>query len=265
MPDAPNALAALTAAGVPNFRTPEACGDVVAAAFARRKPRATAAVPHATGHGRLLNELDAYAQLDRVGIAHAPCVAADAKSGAPAHAIAYPVAVKILSDTIAHKTDAGGVVLGVQNEHDLASAIADIRKNVERHVPGTTADRVLVQQMIKGLGEVLIGYRIDGQVGPIVMLAAGGVLTEIYRDRSLRLAPVDLATAQEMIGEVKVLQALTGYRGKPRGDLDALAHAIVALSRFAVISDPVVLEAEINPLMVMQHGIIAVDALVRLA
>ncbi len=87
--------------------------------------------------------------------------------------------------------------------------------------------------MIAGLGEVLIGYRVDRDVGPLVLVAAGGVLTEIERDRSLRLAPVDLATAHEMIAEVRGLKAFAGYRGRPRGDLDALAHAIVALSQLA--------------------------------
>jgi hypothetical protein len=98
------------------------------------------------------------------------------------------------------------------------------------------------------------------------MIAAGGVLAEIYRDRSLRLAPVDLATAHEMIGEVTALKALAGYRGKPKGDLDAVAKALVALSRLAVSDRPAVLEAEINPLMVQPkgQGVVAVDALVRL-
>jgi succinyl-CoA synthetase beta subunit len=121
--------------------------------------------------------------------------------------------------------------------------------------------------MVEGTGEVLIGYRVDAQVGPLVMLAAGGVLTEIYRDRSLRLAPVDLDTAAEMISEVRALVALGGYRGKPAGDLDALARAIVALSQLAVIPDLNVAEAEINPLIVRRdgEGVTAVDALVRLA
>ena len=114
--------------------------------------------------------------------------------------------------------------------------------------------------------EVLVGYRVDRDVGPLVMVAAGGVLTEIYRDRSLRLAPVDLADAHAMIAEVKALKMLAGYRGKPAGDLDALARAIVALSRLAVMNDPVA-EAEINPLIVRPagEGVVAVDALVRLA
>jgi acetate---CoA ligase (ADP-forming) len=96
-----------------------------------------------------------------------------------------------------------------------------------------------------------------------VMLAAGGIYTEIYRDRSLRLAPVDLTTAREMIAEVRGLKALAGYRGKPAGDLDAVARAVVALSQLA--NDPTVREAEVNPLLVRADGVIAVDAVVRLA
>jgi acyl-CoA synthetase (NDP forming) len=120
--------------------------------------------------------------------------------------------------------------------------------------------------MVAGIGEVLIGYRSDADVGPLVMLATGGVLAEIHRDRSLRLAPVDLAEAQAMIGEVAALKALAGYRGKLPGDLDALAQALVALSRLA-LEDVAVAEAEINPLIVKAkgEGVVAVDALVRLA
>jgi succinyl-CoA synthetase beta subunit len=91
----------------------------------------------------------------------------------------------------------------------------------------------------------------------------GGIFTEIYRDRSLRLAPVDLTTAHEMIAQLRGLATLKGFRGKPEGDLDALARAIVALSRLA--DDPTVLEAEINPLIVRTLGVAAVDAVVRLA
>jgi hypothetical protein len=123
-----------------------------------------------------------------------------------------------------------------------------------------------VQPMVSGLGEVLIGYRVDRDVGPLVLVAAGGVFTEIYRDRSLRLAPVDLTTAHEMIAQVRGLAPLTGYRGLPAGDLAALAQAIVALSRLAVADGPAVLEAEINPMIVRPAGlgVVAVDALVKL-
>jgi succinyl-CoA synthetase beta subunit len=166
--------------------------------------------------------------------------------------------VKALSAAIAHKSDVGGVVLDIHDDNALLEAIRTIKHK-------THVDRVLVQPMISGLGELLIGYRVDSDVGPIVMLAAGGVLAEIHRDRSLRLAPVDLAEANAMIGEVASMKALAGYRGKPAGDFDALALALVALSRLA--ADATIAEAEVNPLIVRAkgQGVVAVDALVKLA
>jgi acyl-CoA synthetase (NDP forming) len=262
VPEAPDALARLAAAGVPNFRTPEACADAIAAALRRQAPRPIAArTQPVSGGGGLLDELEAYALLDRLGVPRAVSVAFDSGiARAPALPFPYPVAVKALSAELAHKSDAGGVILDVGDAAALLAAVRAIRN-------ATKVDRVLVQPMARGLGEVLIGYRVDPDVGPLVMLAAGGVLAEIYRDRSLRLAPVDRAEAQAMVGEVKALAALAGYRGRPPGDLDALAQALVALSRLAVADGPPVAEAEVNPLIVRRNGegVVAVDALVRLA
>ena len=260
VPEAPDALARLAAAGVPNFHTPEACADAIAAALQRRAPRAVEVVSrHASGAGHMLDELEAYAVLDGVGVPHALSIALDAGTRqAPALPFPYPVVVKALSAAIAHKSDVGGVVLNVRDDGALLSAIAKIRQ-------ATNVDRVLVQPMMPGLGEVLIGSRVDADVGPLVMLAAGGILAEIHRDRSLRLAPIDMAEAKAMIGEVVALKALAGYRGKPPGDLDALARALVALSRLAVHAGRAVAEAEVNPLIVRENGVVAVDALVRLA
>ena len=273
VPEAPQALATLAAAGVPGFRTPEACADAIAAALSRRAPRLLSMpswaglAQHDAGMSEgLLDELEAGALLDRLGIARAPSIAIDATiTQAPALPLSYPVAVKVLSAEIAHKTDVGGVVLNVRDDNALLAAIRQINGTVAERRPGARVERVLVQQMVAGLGEVLIGYRVDRDVGPLVLVAVGGVLTEIERDRSLRLAPVDLATAHEMIAEVRGLKIFAGYRGKPAGDLDALARAIVALSQLA--GDPAIAEAEINPLIVMPsgQGVIAVDALVRLA
>jgi acyl-CoA synthetase (NDP forming) len=267
VPDAPEALAMLTEAGVPSFRTPESCADAIAAAFSRRAPRAAVSVPRkaVSGEGRLLDELEAYALLDRLGVAHAAAQAIDVNSTIGA-GLAYPVVVKVLSAEIPHKTEVGGVVLDVRSDDGLADAIAAIRRNVAERKPRVAVERVLVQAMEKGVGEVLVGYRLDAQVGPLVMLAAGGVLTEIYRDRSIRLAPVDIEAARDMIAEVKALKALAGYRGKTEGDLEALAGAIVALSQLAVMQEPIVAEAEMNPVIVRKagEGVVAVDALVRL-
>jgi len=268
VPDAPQALAALGAAGVPNFRTPEACADAVAAALKRRVPRALPGRAQRAGDRiRALDALAAGKLIERLGIAVAPAVAIDADiASAPALPFPYPVAVKALAAEIAHKTDLGGVALGVPDGEALLAAIGTIRRNLARHRPPASIERVLVQPMVPGLGEVLIGYRLDRDAGPLVMVAAGGVLTEIYRDRSLRLAPVDLAVAHEMIAEVRALLPLAGYRGQPHGDLGALAQGIVALSTLAQ-ADESVIEAEINPLIVRAdgQGVVAVDALVTLA
>jgi acyl-CoA synthetase (NDP forming) len=274
VPEAPQARAALGAAGVANFYTPEACADAVAAALARRTPRsagvppalslleagATPAVPETRAGGTpALDELEAYALFDRLGIPHAPSVALDAGiTEPPALPFGYPVVLKVLSAEITHKSDVGGVTLGIADAPSLMAAIAAMRARLPE------ARRVLVQPMIGGVGEVLAGYRVDPDVGPLVMVAAGGIYTEIYRDRSLRLAPVDAGTAAEMIAEVQGLKALAGYRGKPAGDLAALAEAIAALSQLA--ADPSVAEAEINPLIVRPQGegVVAVDAVVQL-
>jgi succinyl-CoA synthetase beta subunit len=213
-----------------------------------------------------LDEFAAGMLLDRLGIARVPSVALDADIARPPQLpFAYPVAVKVLAREIAHKTDVGGVVLDVRDEAALLAAIKHVRASVAKRMPGASVARVLVQPMVSGVGEVLLGYRVDRDIGPFVVLAAGGVLTEIARDRSVRLAPVDLTTAQEMIAEVRALVALSGYRGRRKGDLDALAQAIVALSRLA--GDAGIAEAEINPLIVRGagEGVIAVDALVKLA
>jgi acyl-CoA synthetase (NDP forming) len=266
VPEAPQARAELAKAGVANFYTPEACADAVAAALSRRLPRAIATVVRAprevstdarAGVGRSLDELEAYGVLDRLGVPRAPSVALGIDAEVPPLPFAYPVVAKVLSAEITHKSDVGGVALGLADAAALAAAMAAMRARLPQ------ARRVLVQPMIAGLGEVLIGYRVDPDAGPMIMLAAGGIYTEIYRDRSLRLAPVDLATAREMIAEVRGLKALAGYRGKPAGELDAVARAVVALSQLA--NDSTICEAEVNPLLVRADGVVAVDAVVRLA
>ncbi len=262
VPDAPQALATLREAGVPAFHTPEACADAIAAAFGRREPKTAVAAPQA-GAGRVLDELEAYALLDRLGVPRSPAVALETTiAKAPALPFPYPVAVKVLSADIPHKTEAGGVALNVHNGEALLTAIKSMRETVKQRT-GITPEHVLVAPMVSGIGEALVGYRVDREAGPLIMVAAGGVFTEIYRDRALRLAPVDLPAAHEMIAEVKAFATLTGFRGGPAGDLDALARAIVALSQLALQNDPAIAEAEVNPLIVRTDGVVAVDALIR--
>src|SRR5262249_33814091 len=264
VPEAPEARTALGKAGVANFYTPEACADAVAAVLARRWPRLPSPSPQSKSAGadfdpspaeprysdgsttlqsdrsrqqptsvgggekiqRTLDELESYALLDRLGIPRAPSVALEVNiTHAPTLPFAYPVALKALSSAITHKSDVGGVMLGIADASALVAAITAMRRRLPQ------VRYILVQPMIAGIGEVLIGYQVDPDVGPLVLVATGGIYTEIYRDRSLRLAPVDADTAFEMIAEVRGFKLLTGYRGKPAGDMGALAQAIAALSR----------------------------------
>jgi acetate---CoA ligase (ADP-forming) len=173
-----------------------------------------------------------------------------------AGAIGYPVALKTAAPELAHKSDVDGVLLGVADPEELRDAYGDLS---ERLGPDVT-----VAAMAEPGVEVALGIVRDPTFGPLVLVAAGGVHTEIYRDRALRLAPVDLAEARAMIGEVRMFRTLAGYRGKPAGDRQALAQAIVSLSQLALLDDPAVAEAEINPLIVQADGVVAVDALVKL-
>lgn len=155
----------------------------------------------------------------------------------------------------------------IADRAELARAVDVIRTRVVAYRPGARVSHFLVQPMVKGVGEALIGFRRDAQIGPVVMLAAGGLYTELYRDRSLRLAPVDREGACAMIEEVCAMRRLSGPRGQPRGDLEALADAIVAVSRLASLNGPLILEAEVNPFLVLKEGEggVAVDGLVRVA
>ena len=173
-----------------------------------------------------------------------------------------PVAVKVLSAALPHKSDVGGVVLGVRNAGELHDAMQRIVRDVDAARPDVQVERLLVQQQVRGVAEALIGFRRDADAGPVVVLAAGGLLAEVYQDRSVRLAPVDVVEAREMVAEVRGLRVAAGYRGAPAGDLEALARAVVAMSELALLADPVVVEAEANPVLVLPagEGVLAVDA-----
>ena len=217
---------------------------------------------------KALSEAQAYGVLDRLGVPHAPFALRrlDAPAGSASDALGlnFPVVAKVCSADIPHKTEVGGVVLNITDAQALEQAVATLRANLQAHAPQAACEEVLIQPMTRGLGEVLVGYRIDPEAGPIIMLAAGGIWAEIARDRSIRMAPVSVEVAREMVGEVNALKALTGLRGKPRGDLEALAQAVSALSQLALRPDLRVLEAEVNPLLVLPEGqgVAAVDALV---
>lgn len=242
-PHAERSLALAAAAAIPAFRTPEACADAVAAFLSWRSPRKA---PALAAPGDLPSQ--PFELLAALGVPAARWAIAEAPGFT--HPLGYPVAVKLLE---AHKTERGGVALGIASREELEKAARRMG-----------AQRVLVQQMQTGLAEAIVGYRDDAVVGPLVLVGAGGVLAELYRDYALRIAPVSEAEAAEMIEQVKGLAAIRGYRNLPRGDVKALAQAVSALSRLALAQGRPVREAEINPLVVKADGVVAVDALVAL-
>lgn len=267
VPDAPDALAQLTAANIPCFRTPEACADAVAAVFARRVPGMQAIQSSEKKDSQNLhplNESQAYEILDTLEVPHAPACTFPLNAPPEKLPFDFPVVAKVCSSHIPHKTEVGGVVLGIQNIQALADGFKTLHLNLSEKAPGIVCEEVLVQPMRKGLTEVLVGYRVDADAGPIIMLAAGGIWAEVLRDRSIRLAPVTVEVAREMISEVKMLKTVSGLRGKPKGDLEALAQTIANLSNLAMRPELNVVEAEVNPLMVMPEGqgVMAVDALI---
>jgi acyl-CoA synthetase (NDP forming) len=256
-PQAEASLRLLAEAGIAAFRTPEGAADAVAAFCVWRAPRepTAAAAPAFTIPGAP-DESDARAVFAALGLASDAMVMHDA----PPDRLRYPVAAKILSPDIAHKTEVGGVVLGIPDAAALAAAASAMRASVAAAAPAARITGILVQPMAAGLAEAILGFRRDPEVGPVVLLGAGGVLAELHRDIALRLAPVNPEEARAMVSEVRALVPLGGWRNLPRGDLDAVARAVVAVSRLAALD--AVREAEVNPLIVHAegHGVTVADA-----
>jgi acyl-CoA synthetase (NDP forming) len=268
-PHAETSLKLLAEAGIAGFRTPESCADAIRAwrdwtapvePPQRDDARVGAAEKRLNEAGSALDEYRSGIVFDALGVPRA----ATEVIGKPGERVrvAFPVVAKVLSADILHKTDAGGVVLNIADERALEQAASAILRRVGAKHPDARIEGILVQRMEQGLAELIVGYKRDPQVGPVVVLGIGGVLAEIYKDFAVRLAPVAVEDARAMIDEVKGLAVIRGYRGMPKGDLDALAKAVSALSQIAYIDD--VKEAEINPLIVKKdgEGVVAVDGLI---
>jgi succinyl-CoA synthetase beta subunit len=186
--------------------------------------------------------------------------------GAAAAELPYPVALKIVSPDIAHKTDIGAVRLGIADEHALAAAAAEIVANVRRTAPKARLDGLLASEMIHDGIEMIVGVVNDAAFGPVIAVGLGGVYTEILHDVAYRIAPFRLAEAHAMLDELKGRALLDGARGLRSSDVDALAQALVRVADLAWTLRGRLQELDINPLLVRPHGqgVIAADALVVL-
>lgn len=241
-PHAEHSLALLAEKGVAGFRTPEACADAFHAFFEWRAPRTPV-----TGFASWPADGPVLERFAALGV---PVVqSAIARAPDFAHAVPYPVAAKVTG--VLHRTEVGGVFLDIADAAEFADKVRMLK-----------ADAVEVQRMERGLLEAIIGYRDDPLVGPTVLVGAGGTLAEVYKDYALRVAPVSAQEAEEMIAQVKGFAIIRGYRNLPRGDVQALAEAVAAFSRLALLPGRPVAEAEINPILVKRDGVVAVDGLV---
>jgi acetate---CoA ligase (ADP-forming) len=214
-----------------------------------------------------LNEYDSKRLVSLFGVSATKevlCSGAEQAKRAAAE-IGYPVALKVVSPQITHKTEAGGVRLGLAGPEALAAAYTEMLTQVKSKCPEAKIDGVLVQQMVHNGVEVILGVSRDPQFGPVLMLGLGGVLVEALEAVSWRVCPVGPRDAREMIGEVKGLsKILAGYRGHAKADSEALVDALVKVSRLAVWGNEEISSMDINPLAVLPEGegVRALDALI---
>ncbi|GLT12060.1 acetate--CoA ligase family protein [Sulfitobacter porphyrae] len=212
------------------------------------------------------NEVTAKAALRAAGLPFTEdLVATTAQEAAEAaESLGGAVVLKILSPEIQHKSDIGGVELGIQGGADAREAFTRIINAADRHAPAARIDGVIVAPMTTGGTELILGATCDATFGPVVMVGLGGIFAEIFEDTALELAPVTKSQAAAMVRRLKAFALLDGARGRAPADIDALTDAIVALSRFALRHAEDVAEIDINPLLVRDKGLgcVALDALI---
>lgn len=214
--------------------------------------------------GAALSETDSKRVLDCYGIA----IPREILAGGPEQAvrasreIGGPVALKIVSPDILHKTEAGGVKLGLSTPQDVSAAAADILASAKRYAPEARIDGVSVQQMVPPGIEIVLGVKNDRQFGPLVAAGLGGIMVELLGDTQVRLAPVDDQAARAMLASLRGHALLTGFRGKPGIDIDRLIDIICRLSELAHDLRDVIDQIDVNPVIASADGAIAADALI---
>jgi len=186
-----------------------------------------------------------------------------AKSAEQASSVAqklgYPIVLKIVSQDILHKTEAGGVLLGIQNPVDVRNGFSRIVDNARRYNSNAKLEGVLVQRMAPPGREIIIGGLVDPQFGQTLMFGLGGVFVEILRDVTLRIAPIVKQDAQEMIREIKAYPILKGFRGQPPADEDAIVDILLSASDL-MMENQDINQMDLNPVMIYDKGASIVDA-----
>jgi acyl-CoA synthetase (NDP forming) len=216
----------------------------------------------ARSQGRnLLNEVEAKQLLDDAGVPIVTTVLATTQEEASdqAEIVGFPVVLKIVSPDIVHKSDVGGVKVGLQDAAEVTAAFEEIVANAKKAVPDANIAGVAVQHMVPEGVEVIVGMTTDPQFGPVMMFGLGGIMVEVLKDVSFRLVPLKERDALQMIDEIKGRAVLEGVRGMPPVDKAALCAAILKVSEF-IEHNPEVQELDLNPMIAYPDGVIAVDA-----
>jgi acyl-CoA synthetase (NDP forming) len=264
-------IAQLNRMGFPTVETIDAACSTLAALVrlgTRGEQAETAATLSSTDalpQEAFANEASAKAALAQAGVPVLKEVTAASRDAALAAAreIGFPVVLKIVSPDILHKTEVGGVVVGVRSEAQLADEYDSLLARVAQKAPRARIAGVLVAQMAQGGIELILGTKKDPVFGPVVMVGLGGIFAEVLRDVALQIAPVSEQQATQMLRSLKAFPLLDGARGRAKADVAAAARAVAALSQFAAQHADVVAEIDINPLVVMDQGqgAFALDAL----
>ena len=209
----------------------------------------------------LLTEVESKAVLEEIGIPVTRTLLSQSSAEAVrlATEIGYPVVLKIASADVVHKSDIGGVRIGLRNAAEVAAAYDEILANTRKAQPTANIDGVSVQQQARPGTEVVLGMSKDAQFGPVLMFGLGGILVEILKDVSFRIVPLTKRDAAQMVREIKAFPVLEGYRGMEPANIPALEDALLKLSEFAE-SNPEVRELDLNPVFAYKDGAVAVDA-----
>jgi acyl-CoA synthetase (NDP forming) len=241
-----------------------AAGPRVLARLSRPEAADEAAALIAASQDRTLTEREAKAVLAAYGVPVVPerLTQSEDAAVAAAEALGFPVAMKVESPDLPHKTEAGVIRLKLKDAAEVREAYRAVMANGLRHAPGARINGVLVQPMAKPGVEVMVGGRVDPLMGPLIVAGLGGVLVELMRDSALALAPVTKGEARAMFEGLRGRAALEGFRGAPAADLDVLADIVVRLSEFVADQRGRVAELDVNPIIIAGSDAVAVDALI---
>ena len=244
-------------AGIPHLQSmPETVRAMKALAFyGKRAGRKIPALPKPKGKKASLNPERIETALKSVGVTPPRTIhAKNAKAAAEAaQKIGFPIVIKIVSPEVSHKTEVGGVRLGLKSQSEVRDAVKDLSTGFRKAAPKASISGFLVQEMVAGV-EMIVGVREDPLYGPVMVVGAGGILVELVKDTTFRLLPVNRSTASDMLDELTVSRLLAGYRGDKAADRPALIDAICGLSKFFLDHRSWLDDLEINPLIVCEKG-----------